>query len=268
MADMGKLYAYHIVKDTLGPGRRLILYLQGCHKKCTYCGQPEVIDPDSQDSRNISADQAMEYVHTLRSEGKMDRGITVTGGEPLLQTDFVLELFRRARAENLQTCLDTTGDMDLKTQDFRNRFDELMKYTDLVLVRIMNIGSGAETEYGEGNDITSQNTLEMLSYLDLTGKPVWIRYMLVPDNGEDEFSVEDVMSGSFLDKEDHTLDRPLRHTREFLDTLINVEKVVVVPFCGPGLSVWDSQPEGAAARHYGTSSIIRIAQARRILGAN
>lgn len=266
MADTGKLYAYHIVKNTLGPGRRLILYLQGCHKKCTYCGQPEVIDPDSQDSRNVSVSQVLRYTERLCSEGKMDRGITVTGGEPLLQSDFILELFKCAKADNLQTCLDTTGDINLKAPDFQSHFNELMKYTDLVMVRIKNIESETDTAC-ENEDITSRNTLEMLSYLDLIGKPVWIRYMLVPDNVEDEFSVEDVMNGSFLDKEDHTLDRALHHTREFLDTLLNVEKIVVVPFCGPGTSIWDTRSKGGVTEHLGTSSIIRIAQARRILGA-
>ena len=145
-----------------------------------------------------------------------DGGITVSGGEPLLQIDFLIELFKLAKKEGVNTCIDTSGANFTREEPFFSKFNELMKYTDLLLLDIKHIDSQKHKELtGKPND----NILDMAKYLSDINKSVWIRHVLVPGISDvDEYLIE-------LDK--------------FISSLNNVKKVEVLPYHTLGTFKWE-----------------------------
>lgn len=142
-------------------------------------------------------------------------GITVSGGEPLLQLDFLIELFSLAKAAGVHTCLDTAAGPYVDCGQWHDRFCTLMDNTDLVLLDIKHIDSTVHRQLtGFGND----NVLKCAQFLSDIGKPVWIRHVLVPGVNSDEPS--------------------LRRLSKFIDTLKNVKKVEVLPYHTFGVAKW------------------------------
>ena len=163
-----------------GPGIRYVVFMQGCPMRCLYCHNPDTWTIGQ--GREVSADELIrEY-----EKNKMfyrNGGITVTGGEPLLQVDFLIELFSLAKARGIHTCLDTSGITysDCNTS-YIARLDELMKYTDLVMLDIKHIDPQKHRE------ITSRDNagiLAFLGYLAEKGIPVWIRHVIVKGYTDD-----------------------------------------------------------------------------------
>ena len=157
-----------------GPGIRYVVFMQGCPMRCLYCHNPDTWEIGK--GREVSADELIrEY-----EKNKMfyrSGGITVTGGEPLLQIDFLIELFSLAKARGIHTCLDTSGITysDCNTS-YREKLDELMRYTDLVMLDIKHIDPAKHRE------ITSRDNSGILAfarYLANKGIPVWIRHVIV-----------------------------------------------------------------------------------------
>ena len=120
-----------------GPGIRFIIFLKGCKMRCRYCHNPDTWDAHSDDLR--TADQLLEQALRYRSYWGKTGGITVSGGEALLQIDFMIDLFRKAKALGINTCLDTAAQPFTRNEPFFAKFEELMRYTDLVLLDIKHI---------------------------------------------------------------------------------------------------------------------------------
>ena len=163
-----------------GPGIRYVVFMQGCPMRCLYCHNPDTWAIGK--GKEVSADELIrEY-----EKNKMfyrNGGITVTGGEPLLQVDFLIELFSLAKARGIHTCLDTSGITysDCNTS-YIARLDELMKYTDLVMLDIKHI------DPEQHRKITSRDNsgiLAFLGYLAEKGIPVWIRHVIVKGYTDD-----------------------------------------------------------------------------------
>ena len=163
-----------------GPGIRYVVFMQGCPMRCLYCHNPDTWAIGK--GKEVSADELIrEY-----AKNKMfyrNGGITVTGGEPLLQVDFLIELFSLAKARGIHTCLDTSGITysDCNTS-YIARLDELMKYTDLVMLDIKHI------DPEQHRKITSRDNtgiLAFLGYLAEKGIPVWIRHVIVKGYTDD-----------------------------------------------------------------------------------
>lgn len=197
-----------------GPGIRYILFLQGCQLRCAFCHNADTWQIIDRDMR--SADEILKHALRYRPYWGKDGGITVSGGEPLLQIDFLIELFTEAKKLNIHTCIDTAGEPFSKESAWMNKFDELMKVTDLLLVDIKHIDPKKHVRL-TGKD--NRNILDMFRYLDEIHKPIWIRQVLVP--------------GWTDDKED------LLKTRAFIDSLHNVEKVEVLPYHSLGACKWE-----------------------------
>lgn len=142
-------------------------------------------------------------------------GITVSGGEPLLQIDFLLELFQKAKERGINTTLDTCGNPFTREEPFFSKFQELMKVTDLVMLDIKHID---DEQHKILTGQTNKNILDMARYLSDTGKPVWIRHVLVPERS---------------DKDEY-----LHRLHDFIETLDNVEKVEVLPYHTLGVYKW------------------------------
>lgn len=197
-----------------GPGLRYILFLKGCRLRCTFCHNADTWDLNSKDQR--SADEILDHAERYRSYWGSEGGITVSGGEPLLQMDFLIELFKKAKQRNINTCIDTAGEPFTKEGEWFTKFEELMHYTDILLVDIKHIDRNKHIRLtGKPND----NILEMFHYLSDINKPIWIRQVLVPGWTDD---IED-----------------LKKTRAFIETLSNVKKIEILPYHNMGAYKWE-----------------------------
>lgn len=157
-----------------GPGIRFVVFLQGCPLRCLYCHNPDTWEKNK--GTEITADELLREYNKNRDFYKRG-GITVTGGEPLLQLDFVTELFRKAKQQNIHTCLDTSGIVFNKnSEELMKKFDELVKYTDLVMLDIKHIDPEKHKALtGTGNG----NVLDFAEYLSEKGTPLWVRHVVV-----------------------------------------------------------------------------------------
>lgn len=169
-----------------GPGIRFVIFMQGCPMRCLYCHNP--------DTWKIGSG-ILTSVESLISEYEKSRnftkgGITVTGGEPLLQIDFVTELFKAAKEKDIHTCIDTSGITYSENDD---KFDELIKYTDLVMLDIKHIDPERHKAL-TGHD--NSNILAFARYLDRNNIPIWIRHVVVPGITDSEKYL--FLLGSFI----------------------------------------------------------------------
>ena len=188
-----------------GPGVRFVVFLQGCPMRCQYCHNPDTWKMNAGSVRSAqSLIQEYERNAAFYSKG----GITVTGGEALMQIDFVLELFRLAKQKKIHTCLDTSGVTYRPGQsNYNQKLDQLMEVTDLVMLDIKHIDpEGHKTLTGHDN----AGILAFARYLDEKKIPVWIRHVVVPGITDD----------------------PVLLTRlgTYLGTLSNIQALDVLPY--------------------------------------
>ena len=192
-----------------GPGIRYVLFMQGCPMRCLYCHNPDTWSVMG--GREVSAE---EIISEYKKNQAFYRGggITVTGGEPLLQVDFLIELFRLAKERGIHTCIDTSGiTYSESNYDYIASLDVLMQYTDLVMLDVKHIDSDKHktlTSHGNGN------VLSFARYLAEKGIPVWIRHVVV--------------EGYTDDPED------LRALGRFIGGLKNVKALDVLPYHAMG----------------------------------
>jgi pyruvate formate lyase activating enzyme len=196
-----------------GPGVRFVIFTSGCAMRCQFCHNPDTWNMKS--GTPYTADELIQKALKYRAYWGSKGGITVSGGEPLLQIDFLTELFKKAKEEGIHTTLDTSGNPFTREEPFFNKFRELMQYTDLILLDIKHIDEKQhEILTGQSNT----NILELAGYLSEIKKPVWIRHVLVPErNDKDEY-----------------LDR----LHDFISGLENVERVEVLPYHTLGTYKW------------------------------
>ncbi len=198
-----------------GPGVRFIVFMQGCRMRCRYCHNPDTWNMSG--GKEMSADEILQKALRYKSYWKNGGGITVSGGEPLLQIDFLTELLKKAKEQNIHTVIDTSGNPFTTENPFFDKFNELMKYTNLLLLDIKEIDFNRHKSLtGFGND----NILEMAKYLAEIKKPVWIRHVLVP--GHTDF------------------DEDLDKLGEFINSLGNVQKAEILPYHTLGKFKWDN----------------------------
>ena len=123
-----------------GPGIRYVIFTSGCAMRCQFCHNPDTWNMKA--GTPYTADELIDKALKYRAYWGSKGGITVSGGEPLLQIDFLLELFKRARQKGIHTTLDTSGNPFTKKEPFFGKFQKLMEYTDLVLLDIKHIDDG------------------------------------------------------------------------------------------------------------------------------
>lgn len=215
VAPLGRIHSVESFGAADGPGVRFVIFVQGCAMRCQYCHNPDTWDLGGGQRR--SAGDLLAQALRYRPYWGGDGGITVSGGEPLLQMDFVVELFRQAKAAGVHTALDTAGQPFTRAEPFFSRFRALMEATDLVLLDIKQFDEAAHRALtGCGN----ANILDLARFLDESGKPFWVRRVLVPGVTDDPADLAAL--GAFL--------RTLRH----------VERVEVLPYHILGLHKWQA----------------------------
>ncbi len=239
-----------------GPGIRFIVFMQGCNMRCKYCHNPETWDViyGANDVENLdhkvkaeTEEQLDELkynltvedrIYKLKSKGihvetatpseilkkavrfrpywKNGGGITVSGGEALLQIDFVTELFTLAKKEGISTALDTSGNPFKSEGEFFEKFKKLCEFTDLFILDIKHIW---EENHRELTGHTNKNILEMARYLSDNGKEMWIRHVLVPGITDEQQALEEL--------------------RDFINSLKTVSKVEVLPYHRMGVPEYE-----------------------------
>lgn len=198
-----------------GPGVRFIVFMQGCHMRCRYCHNPDTWKMDGGDE--VTADEILKRALRFKPYWGKDGGITISGGEPLLQIDFVIELLKKAKELGINTCIDTAGNPFTKEEPFFSKFEELMKYTDLLLLDLKEINPARHKDL---TGFDNSNIIEMAKYLSEINKPVWIRHVLVPEHSD--------------------FDEDLDALGDFIDTLSNVDRVEILPYHTLGKFKWEN----------------------------
>lgn len=198
-----------------GPGLRYVIFLQGCPMRCQYCHNPDTWEPNKGEQMTVEEVLKSFYHNTAFYK---TGGVTVTGGEPMMQLDFLLELFTELHKGGFHTCIDTSGIIfNPKNQTVMEKIDALMDVTDLVMLDIKHID---DEKHQELTAQSNKNILAFAKYLDKKGIPIWIRHVVVP--------------GITLYKE------YLERLGEFMATLGNVKALDVLPYHSMGKVKYDN----------------------------
>ena len=210
---LGAIHSIETFGSVDGPGVRFVIFTQGCAMRCQFCHNAdtwEIKQPQQEASELLR--KALRY----KSYWKGNGGITVSGGEPLLQIDFLIELFTLAKKEGVHTTLDTCGQPFTRQEPFFSKLEELMKVTDLVLLDIKQID---DEKHKVLTKHSNQNILDFARYLSDIKKPIWVRHVTVP-------SINDS-------------DEELERLDAFLQTLSNIQRVDVLPYHTLGKYKWE-----------------------------
>lgn len=198
-----------------GPGVRCVVFLKGCCLRCRYCHNPDTWNMDG--GEDWEAEDLFRKIYRFKPYWKKNGGITVSGGEALLQMEFVTELFSLAKTHRVHTALDTSGAPFRTDPAYLEKFQKLMEVTDLFILDIKEINPEKHRSL-TGKD--NQNILRLARYLSHHGKAMWIRHVLVPGITDSE---ED-----------------LQALADFLDTLETVEKREILPYHTLGIYKWET----------------------------
>ena len=163
-----------------GPGIRMVVFLQGCHMRCLYCHNPDTWQLHT--GIKMSVDDILKQYES-KIEFYRHGGITVTGGEPLLQLDFLIELFRECKNRMIHTCLDTSGMTFHKNQNYLVKLDQLLEVTDLIMLDIKHID---DKKHQKLTGFSNDKILAFARYIDNKGIPIWIRHVVIPSITFDE----------------------------------------------------------------------------------
>ena len=210
----GNIHSIESCGTVDGPGIRFVVFMQGCPMRCLYCHNPDTWDFNI--NTPMTVDEILEKYDSVK-EFLKNGGLTVTGGEPLAQIEFVTELFRRAKIKEIHTTLDTSGITFQKENT--EKFDKLIKYTNLVMLDIKHIDDEKHIKLtGHSN----KNVLDFAEYLSAKKVPMWIRHVVVP---------------TITYKEEY-----LKELGEFLATLDTncVQGLDVLPYHNMGISKYDA----------------------------
>lgn len=219
-----------------GPGIRFVLFLQGCHLNCKYCHNRDTWDINSGEYKSLDDifGKIMNYKNYIHPNG----GVTVTGGEPLLQAKFLIELFTKLKKENIHTCIDTSGIIALN-----DNIKHLLSLTDLVLLDIKHINP---EKCKDLVGFTNKLELEFARYLSDNNIPIWIRQVLIPEYTDDA--------------------NDLLELKNFINSLKTVQKVELLPYHDMGKYKWKNLGLKYDLENTRPANDEDIKKAKRILG--
>lgn len=212
MTIKGNIHSIETCGTVDGPGIRFVIFMQGCPLRCQYCHNPDTWQTDT--NKLMTVDEIMQKYNGVK-EFVQSGGITVTGGEPLLQIDFVTELFKVAKAHGIHTALDTSG-ITFNPENTEN-INNLLKYTDLGLLDIKHID---DAEHKKLTGASNKNILAFAQYLSEKQIPVWIRHVVVKDITLNE--------------------KYLKELGKFLATLNNIKALDILPYHNMAIPKYES----------------------------
>ena len=233
-----KVHSYESFGTVDGPGIRFVLFLQGCNLKCKYCHNRDTWDISG--GNYVSLDEIEAKVLKYKNYISPRGGVTVTGGEPLLQVKFLIEFFKRLKKHDIHTCIDTAG-MVAITDDIK----ELMKYTDLVLLDIKHIDpEKCKKLVGLSNKLE----LNFAKFLSDSGISMWIRQVYIPGFTDDE--------------------NDLLKLKDFVFSLKTVKKFEFLPYHSMGKFKWEKLGLNYELTDAREPSNEEISNAYKIMGIN
>ncbi len=240
MIRKGFIHSIESFGSVDGPGIRFLIFLQGCPMRCQFCHNPDSWKTGV--GEEWTADDLLDKAERFRTYWGEKGGITVSGGEALLQIDFLLELFEKAHQRGVNTCLDTSAQMFTHEGTWFEKFERLMGVTDTVLLDIKHIN---DEEHRKLTRHSNQNILACARYLSEIAKPVWIRHVLIP---------------GITDKDEY-----LHQLHDFLHTLHNIERIDVLPYHTMGVYKYEKLGIAYPLEGVEPPTKERVENARRIL---
>lgn len=207
----GKVHSFETFGTLDGPGIRFVLFLKGCPLRCLYCHNPDTWTMDN--SLIYDEEEIISIIKKYKNYYK-NGGVTISGGEPLLQIDFVINLLRKCKEAGFHTAIDTSG--ILFDESNPDKFDELCDVCDLFLLDIKHIDS-QKHKVLTGRE--NENVLKFVKYLNARKKEIWIRHVLVNNYTSDEDD--------------------LKKLREFIDKFEMIKRVEVLPYHTLGVYKYD-----------------------------
>jgi pyruvate formate lyase activating enzyme len=206
-AVRGRIHSLESLGTVDGPGIRFVVFTQGCPLRCLYCHNPDC--RHFQDGKEVTVDAIVQEIQKYRSYLRRG-GVTVSGGEPLMQPAFVAAILERCQSLQIHTALDTSGYAPIAVAE------PVLAHTDLVLLDIKSYDAEL---YERVTHVSLQPTLDMARHLSDIGKPTWIRFVLVPGLTDDRHNIEGLA--------------------DFVATLTNVERLEILPFHQMGAYKWE-----------------------------
>ncbi len=202
---LGKVHSIETFGAVDGPGIRFVIFLKGCNMRCKYCHNPDTWFGSACETKTAEEliSQALKYKTYWKKEG----GITVSGGDPLVQIDFLIELFTLAKKHGINTCIDTSGEPFKEDSDYLDKMDKLLELTDLVILDLKEMNN---QKHKWLTSRSNENILKFARYLSDKNKKMWIRHVLVPTITDDETDLVEL--------------------KNFVHTLNNVEKFEILPY--------------------------------------
>lgn len=206
---IGRIHSIETCGTVDGPGIRYIIFMQGCPLRCQYCHNPDTWKTSA--GEQIDSDEIIKEIIKYKPYMKNSGGgLTISGGEPLLQPEFVADIFKKAKKQGIHTCIDTSGFIGI------DKIGNVLDYTDLVL---LDIKSYNKDVYKDVTGVSLEPTLNFEQELMKRNIPVWIRYVLVPNLTDNLNDIEELA--------------------KYLTTLTNVERIDVLPFHKMGEFKWE-----------------------------
>ncbi|MGL6121360.1 MAG: pyruvate formate-lyase-activating protein [Fusobacteriaceae bacterium] len=229
----GYVHSHESFGTVDGPGIRYVVFLQGCPLRCKFCHNPDtwkMNDAKYQETPQETFEEILKYRNFIKTGG-----VTITGGEPFMQPEYIKELFKLLKNEGIHTTVDTSGHI------FNGRVKEALEYTDLILLDIKSIDPATHLDLTK---VELSPTLKFMEYLQEIGKKVWIRHVIVPGITDN--------------------DKDLDNLAKFVKNLTNVEKVELLPYHTLGEYKWATIGEEYPLKGVAPLSLERLENARKI----
>ena len=206
--NYAKLHSIETFGTVDGPGVRFVVFLQGCHLECKYCHNRDTWDING--GTYISVPELISQINRYKTYITPNGGVTISGGEPLLQPYFLISLFKELKKQNIHTAIDTSGMVELT-----DTIKEVLSLTDLVLLDIKHINP---QKCKDLVGFTNEKELAFARYLSDNNIPTWIRQVLIPGFTDDEKDLLDL--------------------KEFISTLNSVKRIELLPYHNLGEYKW------------------------------
>ena len=231
----GRIHSFESLGAVDGPGIRFIIFMQGCHLKCKYCQNRDTWDLKGgveYETEDV-LDKILRYKNYITPNG----GVTISGGEPLLQVDFLIELFEKLKKEKIHTCIDTSGNVALT-----EKVKKLIDLTDLFLLDIKCINDEICKDL---TGVSNKKELEFAQYLSENNKKMWIRQVLIPQITDNESD--------------------LKELSKYLKCLNGVEKFELLKYHDLGRFKWEKLNLEYPLARYRTANEADVKRAKEIM---
>ncbi len=232
----GRIHSFESLGAVDGPGVRFVIFMQGCSLQCTYCQNRDTWDLHG--GKEYTVEEIVQKILKYKNYITPDGGVTISGGEPMLQLTFLIELLKALKKEGLHTAIDTSGNFSLT-----DKIKEVIDLADLFLLDIKCINDAKCIDL---TSVSNQNELQFARYLSSIGKPMWIRQVLVPGYTDDE--------------------QDLKELKKLIDSLSSVEKVEILPYHDLGKFKWQELDLAYPLEGVRTASSEDVKRAKQILG--